>query len=290
MLDIHTQKDIEKISYDVLKCSKCLDVFPTPVEKIVSYSCLTVNFNIDLSGIHPDYDSRTTDTLKKALGKVQGVLDRREKVIMLDLTQGQPKRNFVTLHEVGHDVLPWQQKCFEILEDDESSFDNDVHEEFEAEANFFASSTLFQGNRFIGEMDKLDFSIKSSMTLAKLFGSSIHAAIRRYVECSQNRCALLVLENPTCLGATLRDKFQSENFSKTFGELSIPIKLESFSWPFVRDYCSKRRYRTGGSMKLPIQYGCVNFEYEFFDNSYNAFVFLFPLGEKKRAKKIRILV
>jgi hypothetical protein len=284
MLEPHTQKDIEKISYEILKGSKSLDIFPTPIDNVVSYANLVINQGIDLSKIHPDYLSKATDVLKRVLGKLQGVLDRREKVIMLDLTQGKSKQNFVKLHEVGHEVLPWQQKCFDVLEDDDESLDNDVREEFEAEANFFASVTLFQGDRFISEMDKLGLGMESSIQLSKLFGSSIHAALRRYVEYSKNRCALFVLENRTGFGATLRDKFQSPNFTKTFGELSIPVALDYFSWPFIRDYCGSRRFKTDGIIKLLTQNGEVDFQYHFFNNTYNAFVFLFPIGEKKRTR------
>jgi Zn-dependent peptidase ImmA (M78 family) len=187
MLEQHTQRDIEKISSEILKGSKSLDVFPTPVNKIVSYAELIIDTGIDLSKIHPDYMTKATEVLKKALGKLQGVLDRREKIIMLDLSQGKSKQNFVKLHEVGHGVLPWQQKSYDVLEDDDDSLGNHVCEEFEAEANFFASVTLFQGDRFIFEMDKLGLGIESSMQLSKLFGSSIHAALRRYVEYSKNR-------------------------------------------------------------------------------------------------------
>ena len=284
MLELHTQRDIEKISFEILKGSKCLDIFPTPVDKIVSYSELVVNNGIDLSKIHPDYLFKATDTLKRALGKLKGVLDRREKVILLDLTQGKAKQNFVKLHEVGHDVLPWQQKSYEVLEDDEESLRNDIREEFEAEANFFASATLFQGDRFLFEMDKLGLGIESSLQLSKLFGSSIHAALRRYVEHSKNRCALFVLENRSSFSATLRDKFQSVNFTKTFGELSIPIALDSFTWPFIQDYCGNRKLKTDGLITLFTENGEVDFHYHFFNNSFNAFVFLFPVGEKKRTK------
>lgn len=284
MLEQHTQRDIEKISYEILKGSKSLDIFPTPVDKIVSYSELVVNTGIDLSRIHPDYLSKATDVLKRALGKLQGVLDRREKVIILDLSQGKSKQNFVKLHEVGHDVLPWQQKSYDVLEDDDETLGHHVCEEFEAEASFFASVTLFQGERFIHEMDKLGLGIESSMQLSKLFGSSIHAALRRYVEHSKNRCALFVLENRTAIGATLRDKFQSQNFTKTFGELTIPLALDYFTWPFIQDYCSKRKLKTDGIMTLSTQNGDVIFQYHFFNNSFNAFVFLFPVGEKKRTK------
>ena len=95
---------------------------------------------------------------------------------------------------------------------------------------------------------------------------------------------MLILKDCTSCGAKLRDKFQSKNFTKTFGELSIPIELDFFTWPFVQDYVTGRRFKKDGVMTLTTQNGEVDFTYHFFNNTYNAFVFFFPVGEKKSTK------
>ena len=183
--------------------------------------------------------------------------------------------------------MPWQKNIHEILDDDDHSLQSDTHEEFEAEANFFASATLFQQDRFEIELNKLSLEIESSMQLAKFFGASIHATLRRYVENSKNRCALIVLENVSERGTQvkcgLKDKFQSEKFSKTFGELSIPLEL-GYTWAFVQDYYFKKKFKKDGLIALLTKNGHINFSYHFFNNGYNAFVFLFPTGEKKSSK------
>jgi hypothetical protein len=284
MVELQSKKDIEKISHEILKGSKSFDVFPTPVDRIVSYAELTVNAGIDLSKIHPSYLSKATDVLRRAIAKVQGVLVWREKEIYLDLSIHESKQKFVKLHEVGHNVLTWQQKTYEVFGDDESTLDINTREEFEAEANFFASATLFQQDRFLTEMAKLGLGIDSAMYLSNFFGASRHATLRRYVEYSKNRCALVVLKDCTSCGAKLRDKFQSRNFTKTFGELPIPIELDFFTWPFVQDYVKGRRLKKDGVMTLTTQNGEVDFTYHFFNNTYNAFVFFFPVGEKKSTR------
>jgi Zn-dependent peptidase ImmA (M78 family) len=283
MIELQSQKDIEKISYEILKGSKSLDVFPTPIDKIVSYAELMINNDVDLSKIPTNYLSRASDALKRALGKLQGALDRREKIVYLDLSAHPLKQKFVKLHEVGHKVLPWQEKISEVLEDDENTLDASCREEFEAEANFFASATLFQQDRFLSEMDKLGLGIDEALLLAKYFGASTHATLRRYVECSKKRCALIVLKECTSCGAKLRDKFQSASFTKTFGELAIPENIERV-YPFVNDYCCKRKHKKDGLMSLPTKNGSVDFTYHFFDNSYNGFTLLFPIGEKKSTR------
>lgn len=283
MIELQSKKDIEKISYEILKDSKSLDIFPTPIDKIVSYTELTVNSGIDLSKIHPNYLSRANDTLKKALGKLQGVLDRKEKIIYLDLSVHTSKQKFVKLHEVGHNVLTWQQKTYDAFEDDESTLDVAVQEEFEKEANYFASATLFQQDRFLSEMNKYGLEIEAAIQLSKHFGASIHATLRRYVEYSKKRCALIVLKDCTSCGAKLRDKFQSQNFTRTFGELSIPTEFD-IVYPFIQDYYLKLKFKKDGLVSLSTKNGLVNFAYHFFDNSYNAFVLLFPVGEKKSTR------
>ena len=51
MIDEFTKRDIEKISYELLKSSKSLDVFPTPVDSILNYSDFVVDNKIDLLNI-----------------------------------------------------------------------------------------------------------------------------------------------------------------------------------------------------------------------------------------------
>jgi hypothetical protein len=280
MVELQSKKDIEKISYEILKGSKSFDVFPTPIDQIVSYAELTVNLGIDLSRIHPSYLSKATDVLRRGIDKIQGILVWKEKQIYLDLSTHESKQKFVKLHEVGHNILTWQQKTYEVFGDDEYTLDASTREEFEAEANYFASATLFQQDRFSAEMDKLGLSLDSAIYLSKFFGASTHATLRRYVEYSQNRCALIVLKDCTSCGAKLRDKFQSKSFTKTFGELSIPLGIDRI-YPFVQDYCCNRKFKKDGLVSLPTKNGLINFTYHFFNNSYNAFVFLFPVGEKK---------
>ena len=145
---IESLADIEKISLDILKDSKSLDVFPTPIDQILSYVNLNVDLNIDLFTIPREFEAKNPNVLHSALGKLRGVLDRKEKKVYIDHSQIETRRNFVKLHEIGHEVLPWQGKCCNILEDDDKTLDLDTQEEFESEANLFASATLFQQERF----------------------------------------------------------------------------------------------------------------------------------------------
>lgn len=293
MDDLCSKQDIEKISYEILKGSNSLGLFPTPIKDIVQYSDLTIRNNVDLLSIHPTYQAQATDVLYKALGKIRGVFDWRKKTIYVDASiKNSAKKNFVTLHEVGHGVLPWQSLSHSATEDDDQSLSPEAREEFEAEANFFAAATLFQQDVFSTELNKHGLGIESVILLSKQFGASLQATFRRYVECSKNRCALLVLENPSTLDGQhkcfLRNQFQSDNFSKDFGFIKIPQEL-GYDWTFVNDYCRNRRYIKDGAITLLTSNGSVDFHYHFFNNTYNAFVFFFPKGEKKSTRTQIIL-
>ena len=286
MLDPHTKKDIDKISNELLRSSKALGVFPTPIDKIVQYAELSVSNNIDLSKVDPGFMEKFSGNLKSAMSKILGMLDREEKVIYLDLNQPTKRKNFIQLHEVGHDVLPWQSKTLRFLED-KNTIDPYIMDGFETEANYFASATLFQQARFANEINKLPFELKTSLHLAKLFGASFHATIRRYVEKTNNRCALLVLENLVknsfASKCDLRNYFQSESFTTEFGQLNWPDELP-FKFGFIQDFSFGRKLNEDGILKLNTDNGELDFQYHFFNNTYNAFVLLFPKGETKKSK------
>lgn len=292
-MTIHSKKDIENISFDILKSSKSLDVFPTPVDQIMDHSELFVAGGIDLKSLEKKYKSfYFTDALKSGLSKIRGFLDRSEKLIYLDMSQRTSRLSFVKLHETGHNVLPWQNKIFQFLDDDET-LDPSTQVEFEIEANYFASVTLFQNDRFDREIKKYELGLPSIIQLSTHFGASVHATFRWYVENSKFRCALLVLQNLSQNGKTpkgeFRNAFHSSSFLNTFGPIDWPENF-GFKWKFIKDHCFlKKKWKVNGKINLNTLSGDVEFTYHYFDNTYNGFVLIFPPGENK-ATKTKILL
>ncbi len=290
---LHSKKDIENISREILKSSKSLDIFPTPVDKIVKYSELIIAEGIDLKSLEKKYKSFFfSDTLKSGLSKIRGFLDRREKLIYLDMDQIASRKNFVTLHETGHNVLPWQHKAYEFLDNDET-LDDYTQEEFEAEANYFASITLFQNDRFESESIKYELGLPAVMQLSKHFGGSIHATFRWYVENSAFRCSLLVLKDLSEKGkianGNFRNAFHSPSFLNYFGSIDWPENF-GYKWAFIKDHLFlRKKWKENGSINLKTLNGEVEFTYHYFNNSYNAFVLIFPHGENKNTKTKIIL-
>jgi len=291
LIDAYTKQQIEKIAYELLKSSRVLDNFPTPVDDIVSHADLLVDMGVDLSKIETSFFRKLTIDFSKILSKVRGVLDRKEKTIYLDLSQPATRRNFVKLHEAGHHLLPWQKAIFDCIDNDQT-LSHEIHEQFEAEANYFASTVLFQHDRFQDQMSKLDLSIGATISLAKTFGASNHATMRKFVECSTKRCALLVLEKHELAGNTplykVRDYFQSEKFTSSFGEIAWPDRL-GYTWEFVKDYFHRRRLKTDGLLVLTTKAGEEEFEYHFFNTTYNGFVLIFPKKENRKSRVTYIL-
>ncbi len=302
MIDDFTKKDIEKTSLQLLKSSKALDVFPTPVDKILNYSDFIADNNIDLLNIEKSFLDNLQDKslesfkiLQSGLSKIKGIFDRREKTIYVDvsLNKNLGKKNFVQLHEIGHGVLDWQNEMMLCLDNDET-LSPEIEEQFEEEANYFASITLFQHNRFIYEAEKLNLGLSSVMALSKKFGASIHATFRNYVLKSNNRCALLVLTPiKKALGNSSvcekRNLFYSQSFLDDIGELKLPNEF-GFKWNFIQDFRFNKRFHEKGKIELISESGeIISSQYHFFNNTYNTFVLIFPNGEKNKAKTKVIL-
>lgn len=269
MIDDSTKKDIDQISLDVLKQSKALDVFPTPVDRIVQFADLFVNKQVDLVHVNDSFFTKLSGKLDSFVKQIRGVLDRRERVIYLDLSQSNNRQNFVKLHEAGHDLLSWQGATLKFLDDDDT-LDASVSEQFEAEANYFASATLFQHDRFLEECEKLNLGLGAVMALSKKFGSSVHSAFRNYVLQSKNRCALLVLNHPVNQNGyvnilTTRDLFYSKKFQNDFGELSLPNEF-GFKWAFVQDFKYRKNFHENGTISL------MTTEGEEIDTNYHFFI------------------
>jgi Zn-dependent peptidase ImmA (M78 family) len=278
--------DINKVVYDILKQSHSFDVYPTPVEAIVKYAELKIDKEVGLHNIPNHYISKKIDALKNALAKVFGALDRRKRIIYIGPDLPNAKKSFVQLHEVGHHALPWQRDTFEYVED-ELSLSPDVQEQFETEANFFASASLFQLDRFEREAANLPLEISTVRYLAGKFGGSMQATFRRYVQASPKRAALLVLKEPTCFACPLaiRNWFASKRFSSAFPSIRLP---ETFSadYPFIKDYYNNKRWIDNPKpVSLNLDTESVEFEYRFFFNTHNVFVLITPPGEKISTRK-----
>lgn len=205
--------------------------FPTPVEEILAAAKLLAYPKPELDDgfmkwIGKKFD-RTKEVMKTAFEKVLGVFDVRDSVIYIDETVQKVKQTFLKLHEAGHARLPWQKNIYSIIQDCRKTLSPDVADQFDREANVFASEVLFQIDGFTERVKDEPFGINIPLKVGRKFGASTYSSIRRYVSESNIACVVLVLEKPELddvLGykCKIRRIISSNRFDTVFGAVNWP--------------------------------------------------------------------
>ncbi|MET4241531.1 hypothetical protein [Bradyrhizobium sp. RT10b] len=212
----------------LLREGGALGCFPTPVDQIMHAAKVEiVPLQLDdgyLDRLRQKAEAAGT-ALLSALSKVWGIFDPKARVAFIDPETPKNKLPFLKLHEGGHAVLPWQS-IFGIFEDCRKTLDPDVKAQFEREANVFASEVLFQRNTFTVEARDLAVGLKAPLILARRYGASVYATVRRYVSTSDRACAVLVYDppivGPTGAVSMLRRAVTSSAFDLQFGAYRWP--------------------------------------------------------------------
>lgn len=200
--------------------------FPTPVDEILaaaklqSYAKPVIDDGF-LKWIGAKLDP-AKQLMKSAIEKVMGLFDVRDGSVYIDETVKKVKQTFLKLHEAGHARLPWQKNIYSIIQDCKKTLEPDVADQFDREANVFASEVLFQLDEFTQRVQSEPFGINVPIRVGKKFGASAYSSIRRYVSESEKVCVVLVLEMPvicTVLGykCVIRRVITSKTFDTIFG-------------------------------------------------------------------------
>jgi hypothetical protein len=196
MPELDTLDDIKRVAAKLLRRADVDEMLPTPVERIVAVAGLEQS---DV-WMEPSRIAHATDEARKMLRsasrKILGTLDRRDRVIYVSPeVEGKPRGRFVKLHETMHDQLPWQDTT--IFADNHVTLSPTVERIFEREANQGAAELLFQNDLFTRVARDYPTSLDSPAELAAMFGASLHASVRRWVEGHQRRVCVAVMEpNP----------------------------------------------------------------------------------------------
>jgi len=221
--------EIRSAAHRALRDAGATGCFPTPVDQIMQAAKIEiVPMRLDegyLARLRRKAEAAGV-VLLSALSKVWGVFDPKARVAFIDPKTPKEKLPFLKLHEGGHAVLPWQS-IFGLFEDCRKTLDPDVKAQFEREANVFASEVLFQLDGFTAEARDLEFGLKAPLKLAKRYGASVYATVRRYVSTSDRICAVLVFNPPAPAGphgmaSTLRRAVPSPAFERRFPGLAWP--------------------------------------------------------------------
>lgn len=290
-LDPAQARQVRKYADLLLKKASAHGRFPTPVADLVAAAGLEIAREnaldaVFLGGLYrslPNALKLAPDRLKKTLGKVLGLLDRHDRTVHIDKSLHPKKVVFLSVHEVGHDFLPWQRKTFDYLEDGESELDPDTRDRFEREANCFSSDVLFQLDTFTAEAADHAFGIGTPVKLAPRYGASVYATARRYVVTSGRPCALLVFDQPAAGspagGMALRRSAASASYVARFGPPLAPAACGPGCFFF--DHRPGNRFTAPTPFPLRDRAGePVAGVAEAFDSGYEVFFLVYPAAER----------
>lgn len=213
----------------LLQKADALGRFPTPIDVVMQAAeVVEVKEDVLNEGFLAKLRREAGDTIKRALKKVAGVFTSRGRLVFIDRSLQIVKQSFIRLHETAHGFLPWQRDLYTVVEDSEHELDPGLTENFEREANVFASEVMFQLDGFSRQAEESEFGIMVPVRLSKTYGSSIYSAVRRYVAYNPRACAVVVLNPPVMVeGHGFRAEVRrrcasSAKFGEIFGEIEWP--------------------------------------------------------------------
>lgn len=165
---------------------------------------------------------RAADIVKRALGKILGILDAHEEVIHIDDTVLETRQRFLKLHEMGHFELPHQRKIFRFFEDSKEELEPSIADKFEREANNFARYAIFNGNAYADRAADLPLAFSSVKKMQRGFNVSLYAGLREYARTHRHVCIAMAIETPTLCpqngwSAEIRRTETSLAFEQRFG-------------------------------------------------------------------------
>lgn len=226
-----THEDFQQIRLEAEKLlhkSDAFGIFPTPVEAILEHAKLVVAPEDVLNeSFLKKMRRKAGKSLKKALAKVLGIVDTVARIVYIDRGIYYAKQTFLKFHETAHIWLPAHRNAYKFVEDSDKELSSEVSELFDRQANTFASEIFFQIDGFTKEAADYAFGFDAPLKLCKKYGSSIYAAVRRYVSQNHRDCAVIVLNKPELREGvgrvcTLRRFVASEKFLERFGPLDLP--------------------------------------------------------------------
>lgn len=247
---------------------------PTPVDDIVAASRLS---EAGESLLSDSALARAPQYLRVAVQafrhKVRAVLDRREREIHLDPDLGtEGKRNFVRLHEVVHDLAPWQADLLQI--DGDQQLSPEANATFEREANIGAAQLLFQHDTLRRVAGQYDVGMLTITDVCRTFGASVRATAREYARSHRKPVMTIVLElSPLSvdpLQVQRREMTRSAAWTEAFGATFFSTILDQRTTPWLADavVTSRGAIRTGCTSLVDVEGKARVVDYEFINTTY----------------------
>jgi IrrE N-terminal-like domain len=287
--------EIAQLTDQLLHRADAYDRFPTPVEDILVVAQLDEPEHSLLSDFilvkAPRHLREAVAPLRR---KVRALLDRKAREIHLDPEiDSEVRRRFKRSHEVSHDLFPWQRALG--FADDDLTLSFATRLLFEREANQGAAELLFQRDRFRAAASDYAVGMAGIIDLAQMFGVSIHASFRRYVETHRHEVAGLVLDTSPRTTAPLsyqrHEALHSQEWTRAFGPArSWPVVLHADPYSFIASAPRARTTLERTTFALPdLRMEQRSANVELFSNQYRTFVLLWT-PRRETLRKRRVLV
>jgi hypothetical protein len=235
---LETLDDIRDVARAVLRRADAADRLPTPVDDIVAGCGLLESDDYVFSESKIAQAPHELRRLLRGAGrKIRGALDRRERVLHVSPSIDLPaQRQFVRCHEAMHDALPWQRDLL-VLGDTSRTLAPDIEFSFEREANQGGAELLFQLDLLARVARDYPTDITTPVQLATLFGASIHATFRRWVEQHTGPvCGLVLDPTPLSTSPLMFRRFElveSVPWTRRYGPNRFPTRLDATSHGFL---------------------------------------------------------
>lgn len=281
----------------MLRAADVRGQLPTPVEDIVA-----------AAGLHRGSDdmfdesvlARAPHELRNVVrglsGKVRAMLDRREREVYVHPEiQIESRRNFQTLHEVGHDILPWQAALAYADDDLRLSWSTQIR--FEQEANQAAAEMMFQRDLFTTMAAEYGIGFAAIVELCEKIGASIHSGTRRYAETHRAPvCALVLDQKPVSkepLAYRRREAVHSPAWAEQFAPPSVwPTSLNEETYGFLSDVRQAQFLSpvSGEWSHSDLEGEQATLNYELFSNSYRTFALIWVAQREWLKRRRRLIV
>jgi IrrE N-terminal-like domain len=297
--DLPSHTDIARLTDRLLREADAYGRLPTPVTDILAAAELVEAPQTFLSTSSiAEAPAHLRGILSRMSGKVHAVLDRRTREVHVNpATDLAGQQAFKRLHETSHDLFTWQQvdDGHDGFADDQWTLSPRTQILFEREANQGAAELLFQRDRFA--MTASDYAVGGGavIELAERFGSSIHAAFRRYVETHRTAVAGVVLAPRPCesepLAFARKEAICSDTWRTRVEDPAVwPRVLRADPFDFVKQAraCGGLATPTGEWRYLDRNNEMTTLKVEAMSNTYRTFVLVW-LPQRERFKRRRVV-
>lgn len=210
----------------LLRRSDALGVVPTPLDHVMEVSRLVAAGEITLEEAEKLQLREVFGSLvDKVLNSLQGIIHRGAREIWVQPDLPVLRRQFVTAHEIGHDLLPWQRELAYV--DDEKRLRDDVRIRFEREANQAAIELLAQGDALRQEADDSRITVSLLSDLSAKYLISLQATARRVTEETLQDAAMAIRFRGQSGAVGPYHVYCSRTFQARFGWASTTLPAEA---------------------------------------------------------------